>query len=162
LLHRPGGAELVIAFYRGLLREHLNVLAWRGDGAGSFEPKPREYGLQSGEEADRSFLVWADATGDGTTDLVTIGGGQAPGHAGTPGERPVEETPTAFFAFPRVQRGTVTATMDEGGLRFAYAPGRQPVFRDVDGDGRPEMLTIEYDPSAGAPAGEAARKQGRT
>jgi hypothetical protein len=163
LVPSPRGKDLLIGFYRGLVREHLNILVWRGDGHGSFEPKSREYGVDSGDDADRGFLLWNDVTGDGTVDLLTSGGGQIRVHRGTGGDRPVEEAPTAFFDLPGLEGGTISASMGAGGgIVFDYSPAAPPLLRDVDGDGRKELLTLEPDLPGTAPVAPEARPARRS
>ena len=170
LVRSARGKDLVIAFYRGLVREHLTLSVWRGNGAGSFEPKARESSLESGEAADRSFMLWVDATGDGTLDLLTAGGGRVRVHRGLAGDRPVEETPSVFFDLPAIAKGTVSAGIDASGtLIFNYIAGFQPLLRDLDGDGTMEMLTLAADwqepadaEETGAPKPRAVRGSGWT
>lgn len=154
-----GGGDLLVAFYRGLVKEHLNVMIFRSNGSGSFQPRPHEIGLEAGEKPDEGLLLWKDVDGDGTLDLAAADSRGLRIHRGLADrEAPVERSPSRVgaLASPLGQTRLLSLSLS-GDWTIAFRGVTEPVIRDLDGDGVAEAFVIERTRSVrGRPQGDNA------
>jgi hypothetical protein len=161
ITHRPttGGADLLLAFYRGLRTARLNVEVFRSDGAGSFEGKARDYSVEDRKNADRGFLKWFDANGDGTEDLAAATDDTLLVYRGLPGrDHPVSRTPAWTAPIEPRGLGTTLGVSGSGEWTIDVLGGVETVFHDLDGDGLTEVLHIDNGPPHPAGEDEAAER----
>lgn len=146
ITHRTtaGGTDLLLAFYRGLMKARLNVEVFAANGSGSFEPRARDFEVGTSEEAERDFLQWADVDGDGIEDLAVSDGAGLQVYRGRPDrERPVENAPAWSAAAIQPHGGSVSLSISsDGRLGVSSGRGSGTVFRDLDGDGLAEVLWL--------------------
>ncbi len=146
ITHRTtaGGTDLLLAFYRGLLKARLNVEVFAANGSGSFEPRPRDFEVGTSEEAERDFLQWADVDGDGIEDLAVSDDAGLQVYRGRPDrERPVENAPAWSAASIQPHGAGISLSISsDGRMGVSSGPGSGTVFRDLDGDGLAEVLWL--------------------
>lgn len=146
-----GHEDLVLGYWKGMKDDRVVLDVYRRNAAGGFEMSPRTTGFDV-EDASRSFVGYGhDLDGDGRSDLVLRASGRIvmyPGRASRNGKKLVN------VDSPVVLLDTLDARGDEwveigvgpgGGTRYSSRSGtRRPVFVDLDGDGRDEVVT--HDP----------------
>jgi hypothetical protein len=157
---RPGGGELMLAFYRGLVKEHLNVVVYRSNGTGSFDQRAKEIDLSSAKGSERALLIWTDVDADGAVDLATAAEAGLRVHRGSPdAARPLSSDPvwTAPFVAGR-REGSISLGSEEGWSISVGGP-RNLWFHDLDGDWLAELIALApgEGEKPGAPRAGAAR-----
>ncbi|MEM1201767.1 MAG: VCBS repeat-containing protein [Acidobacteriota bacterium] len=130
-LDGDGKDDLMLVQPEGMGGGELRVDAWKGRGSGRFERKSRRIYL---ELPGARWSFDHDFNGDGLKDLVAVAEGQLAVHGALANhrKRPVEKEPR-WMASP-------TELLGQGGFGSRGQP--RPV--DLDGDGRPELVTVHH------------------
>ena len=160
---RPGGGDILLAFYRGLASARLNVEIFRTDGKRSFAPSTRDFQVGKEEEADREYLRWIDADGDGLLDLAASNGEELIVYRGlSDEERPVAREPAWRAAIHPGPGGIDLSMSSSGGWSIAAGEPDRLWFRDLDGDGLVEVVKlgeVSIDATKGGPASVEPEKK---
>lgn len=145
-----GRTDLVVAYWKGLKKDEVELDAFLRTGDGSFDPSPRETAVDA-KDGDRTFIDYGrDLDGDGVADLLLIAGGKVlvfPGAKGaSTGKDLVASTPRYALPLPPFgsSGGTLVASLGSDGVSAWAQRGQAGIPRpiDLDGDGRPEILLV--------------------
>ena len=145
-LDRDGNDDLVLVQPEGLAGGDMVVEAWFGRGGGRFEASSRKTFLNELEA--RSWSFGDDVTGDGRPDLLAVKKDQLVIFAGTdnPRQDPLDRRPRHTVEIPGGAHMTTEVFIGtEGAGARTFGPGAQltaPRVKDLDGDGRPEILLL--------------------
>jgi hypothetical protein len=142
-LDRDGKEDLVVIQPEGVGGGDLVIDTFFGQGNGRFE-RPRR--LKLGNLESRSWSFGRDVTGDGVTDLVTLGKAGLSVFAGTADPRRdlLDRKPRQTIEIGAA-RETVTVSVGAGTDGVATDVSRSanlgsPRLEDLDSNGRPEVL----------------------
>ncbi len=147
-----GRTDLVVAYWKGLKKDAVELDAFLRKEDGSFDPSPKATTIDA-KDGDRTFLEYGrDLDGNGVADLLLIAGGKIhlfPGARKAPaGKDIVASTPRYVFPMPSfaASSGTVVASLGSGGVSAWTERDRAGIPRpvDLDGDGRLEILVAAF------------------
>jgi|GEM_PF-1863352 len=152
-----GREDLVLPYWKGLSKGHVEIDAYLQAGDGTFSRSARTTAFEV-PEGNRSFIDFSrDLDGDGLTDLVLFQKGNLEIHAGSARSKKGDDLvePAARFTLPLVAEGAVHVNMPQGseedmdedadedgetGALSTFTREGAPRFIDFDGDGRSEIV----------------------
>lgn len=141
-----GALDLVLAYYRGMVGRDAALEVWLRTEDGSFERRRRTTAVGV-KDAQGDLLAYGDdVDGDGVADLVVRADDRFRVHPGWRSERGKDIVQERAFSFPAPETGPSTRSVLIGSSAFVdtSVTGSGGVrVRDVDGDGRAEIVAVE-------------------
>ena len=133
-----GRDDLVIGYWKGILKDRVVLDAYLGTKDGTFERSARNTAFDV-KKGDRDFVQYgADLTGDGIPDLLARGKKGLliyPGRRSKNGRQLVQDRPIVI-------RLTEREKESEDDMFFTYYSGGRPRVVDLDADGRFDILLV--------------------
>jgi hypothetical protein len=154
---RDGRDDLVLPYWKGLSKGHVEIDAYLQAEDGTFSRSARTTAFEV-PEGNRSFISFSrDFDGDGRTDLLISQNGKLEIHAGSARSKKGDDLvePAARFALPLDAEGAIHVNMPQGSdgdegdesgedgeteSPSTFTREGSPRLIDLDGDGRSEIV----------------------